>query len=115
MTMQELVAKHGRVTPKDLPKRSGPKFGTRVFDDEGEEKILLFVLEEQNPPELAAVHCGTSKTTIDNVISRVRARLKIVKAPLSSRTGAGLSTSTTPEGTVGSSLTDVPQDLPVSA
>lgn len=91
--MQDLFSKHGQVRSSDLPKRTGPKFGARVFDDEGEEKILLFVRLEKNAPELAAVLCGTSKTTIDNVISRVERRLGI-EAPQSSRTGAGHSAST---------------------
>lgn len=97
MTRDELYAKHGSVLARDLPKREGPRFGARVFDDEGEEKIFLFVRRENNPPELAAVHCGTSKTTIDNVCARVQRRLN-ENAPLSSRTGAGLTTSDTAKG-----------------
>lgn len=115
MTMPELVAKHGRVTPKDLPKKSGPKWGTRVFSDEEEEQILIFVLAEENAPELAAVHCGVSKTSIDNIIARVKKRLGLQtnEAPTSG-TGTGLSASSS-ASEVASSVADVVSPSTVSA
>lgn len=59
---------------QDLPVKNGPKVGTRVFSDEGEDLIYRFVIEEKNSRELAAVHCRVSKVCIDDVIKRARAR-----------------------------------------
>lgn len=79
VTINALQEKHGQVRPEHLPVRQGPKFGARVFSEDAEEKIFLFVKEQGHTPEYAAVTCRTTKTTIYAAINRVLARYPDLK------------------------------------
>lgn len=71
-----LLQKHGEVTVASLPVKIATKWGKRGFTDEEEERIFLFVKCQGNPPELAAVHCRTTSTTVYSICARVARRLE---------------------------------------